>query len=586
MKLSRRDLIKMGALGSAALVLPLERSARTALQLANRLDPALLPAVGQLPFAVPKVAKPTRTTLTVPGTWIDPGHPSGRDPVATEVDYYEFHMRQPKVPILPGLPETLIWGYRGTAPGPTIHVERGRPVLVRHYNDITRQHPVLRYGPPETSVHLHGNPSLPQHDGSASDTTAPGWYKDYWYPSTEDARTLWYHDHGVHHTASNAYMGLAGLYLLHDDYERDSGLPLRGSPDDQYGNPYDVPLILRDALFDTGAQLIFDDDDQSGAFGDVILVNGVPWPNMKVEPRQYRFRILNASVSRSYDLALSVKGSTARLPLTVVGTDGGLMEVAQATNVLRSGMAERYELVIDFAGLAGKTLTLRNLRPENNIEFPTTGSVMQFEVGTSVTFRGKNATVAGKTLRPRPACMGLEETASMPARTLTLLRENGHWTINGKTWADVIASGFTEALANPKLDDVEVWTIANPSGGWFHPVHIHLIDFRILSRTGTKRVGVQPFERGPKDVVYVGESETVKVIAKFGPQAGRYMMHCHNLVHEDHDMMHQFWVKAPAGSAVQDHDPMGSRAADSPLDGSLMRPELPGVGPQFPPVVP
>ena len=229
-------------------------------------------------------------------------------------------------------------------------------MLVRHYNDITRQHPVLRYGPPETSVHLHGNPSLPQHDGYASDTTAARQYKDYWYPATEDARTLWYHDHGVHHTASNAYMGLAGLYLLHDDEERASGLPLRGSPDDQYGNPYDVPLILRDAMFDTGAQLIFADNDESGAYGDVILVNGVPWPNMKVEPRQYRFRILNASVSRSYDLALSVKGSTARLPLTVVGTDGGLMEVAQATNLLRSGMAERYEVVIDFTALAGKTL--------------------------------------------------------------------------------------------------------------------------------------------------------------------------------------------------------------------------------------
>ncbi len=584
MRLTRRDMIKMGALGSAALLLPLERTARSALQLANRLDPSLLPAVGQLPFSVPKVAKPTRTTLTVPGTWINPAHEAGRDPVPVEVDYYEFHMRQPKVPILPGLPETLIWGYRGTTPGPTIHAERGRPVLVRHYNDITRQHPVLRYGAPETSVHLHGNPSLPQHDGYASDTTSAGVYKDYWYPATEDARTLWYHDHGVHHTASNAYMGLAGMYLLHDDEERASGLPLRGSPDDQYGNPYDVPLILRDAMFDTGAQLIFADNDESGAYGDVILVNGVPWPNMKVEPRQYRFRILNAAVSRSFDLALSVTGSTARLPLTVVGTDGGLMEVAQATNVLRMGMAERYEIVIDFSSLAGKTLLLRNLKPENNLEFPTTGSVMQFQVGTTVTFRGKNATAPGKTLRSRPACMALEESASMPARTLDFVRANGHWTINGKTWADVIASGFTDAVAKPKLDDVEVWTLTNLSGGWFHPVHIHLIDFKILSRTG-KRVGVQPFERGPKDVVYVGENETVKLIAKFGPQAGRYMLHCHNLVHEDHDMMHQFWVEAPDGAAVVDYDPMGSRAADSPGDGSLDLPVIDGVAPQFPPVV-
>ena len=180
-------------------------------------------------------------------------------------------------------------------------------MLVRHYNDITRQHPVLRYGAPETSVHLHGNPSLPQHDGYASDTTSAGFYKDYWYPATEDARTLWYHDHGVHHTASNAYMGLAGMYLLHDDEERASGLPLRGSPDDQYGNPYDVPLILRDAMFDTGAQLIFADNDESGVVRrrdpgqrrPVAEHEGRAAPVPVPDPRR--------GVSRSFDLALSVR---------------------------------------------------------------------------------------------------------------------------------------------------------------------------------------------------------------------------------------------------------------------------------------
>jgi FtsP/CotA-like multicopper oxidase with cupredoxin domain len=584
MNLSRRDLLKLGALGSAALLLPLERNARSTLQLVNRLDPSLLPAVGQLPFRVPKDAKATPVTLTVPGIWIDPAHPAGRDPVSVTVDYIESHMQQTRVQILPGLPKTMVWAYQGVIPGPTIHAQRGRPVLVRHWNDLLKQHPVLLYGPPQTSVHLHGNPSLPQHDGYASDTTPGGWYKDYWYPVFEDSRTLWYHDHGVHHTASNAYMGLAGQFHLHDEVEQSSGLPVRSALD-QYGNPYDVPFVLRDALFDDGAQLIFGDNDESGAYGDVILVNGVPWPNMKVEPRQYRFRILDASASRSYELALSVKGSAAKQLLTVVGTDGGVMEVAQGVQSLRIGEAERYEVVIDFAPFAGKTLLLNNLRPDNNVDFPTVGSVMQFKVGTTVTNRTRNATVPGKTLRSRPPCMMLNETAGMPARTLNFVRADGHWTINGKTWADVVASGFAASLANPKLNDVEVWTLVNSSSGWFHPVHIHLIDFQVLSRTGPKRTGVQPFERGPKDVVYVGEEETVKIIARFGPQPGRYMMHCHNLVHEDHDMMHQFWVEAPAGAAPIDYDPMGFRATDSPPDGSLTLPEIPGVGPQFPPVV-
>jgi FtsP/CotA-like multicopper oxidase with cupredoxin domain len=579
---TRRNFLKLGAIAGAALLIPLERTARTALQQANRLDPALLPGVGQLPFRVPPSATPIRTTLTVPGTWIDPAHPAGTDRVATEVDYYASHMRQVRVPILPGQPPTWIWAYQGVTPGPTIHAERGRPVLVRHFNDMPDQHPVLLYGPPETSVHLHGNASLPQHDGYASDTTPPGSWKDYWYPTIQDARTLWYHDHGVHHTSSNVYMGLAGQYHLHDDAERASGLPLSGSTD-RYGNPYDVPLIIRDAMFDSDAQLVFNDNDESGAFGDVILVNGVPWPNMKVEPRQYRFRMLDAAVSRSLELALSVKGSSTKLPMTVVATDGGIVEVAQAVTSLRIGMAERYEVVIDFAALSGRTLLLRNLRPANNIEYPTTGTVMQFQVGRTVTDRSNNATSPGKTLRSRPDCMGLVPTGSTPSRTLNFVRANGHWTINGKTWADVISSGFEATLGTPNLGDVEMWKITNLAGGWFHPVHIHLIDFKILSRTGGKRGGVQPFECGPKDVVYVGENETVTVIARFGPQAGRYMMHCHNLVHEDHDMMHQFRVRRPPDSPVEDMDPMSARAEDHASDGALFLPEPPGADAQYPP---
>ncbi len=582
MDLTRRDLMKLGALGSAALVLPLERTARSVLQQANRLDPSRFPAVGQLPFRVPPSARPTPLMVTVPGTWIDPAHPAGTDPVQIEVDYYASHMRQVRVPIMPGLPPTWIWGYQGTTPGPTIHVERGRPALVRHYNDMPDQHPVLRYGPPRTSVHLHGNASLPQHDGYASDTTANPYHKDYWYPAIQDSRTLWYHDHGVHQTASNAYMGLAGQYHLHDEVERHSALPLRGMTD-QYGNPYDVPLILRDAIFDNEGQLIFDDNEESGEYGDVILVNGVPWPNMRVEPRQYRFRILDAAISRSFELVLSPQGSTTKLPFIAVGTDGGIMEVAQEITALRIGMAERYEVVIDFSRFAGRTLLLNNLRPKNNIEYPSTGSVMQFTVGTTVKTRVNNSTVGGKVLRDRPYPMTLRETSSMPHRLLQFRHEHGHWTINGKVWTDVVNSGFQDNIGKPMLNDIEVWTIQNLSGGWFHPVHIHLIDFQILSRTGGKRTGVQPFERGPKDVVYTGEDETIKVIARFGPQAGRYMLHCHNLVHEDHDMMSQFWVQPTDGSYVQDWDPMGSRAEDQSTDGALQLPEIEGVEPQYPP---
>ena len=107
------------------------------------------------------------------------------------------------------------------------------------------------------------------------------------------------------------------------------------------------------------------------------------------------------------------------------------------------------------------------------------------------------------------------------------------WTINGKIWE-------TDRVdANPKLGTTEIWSLQNNSGGWFHPVHIHLVDFQILDRNGRPPYA---FERGWKDVAYVGEGETVRVAMKFGPHKGRYVMHCHNVVHEDHDMMNQFEV--------------------------------------------
>jgi FtsP/CotA-like multicopper oxidase with cupredoxin domain len=126
-------------------------------------------------------------------------------------------------------------------------------------------------------------------------------------------------------------------------------------------------------------------------------------------------------------------------------------------------------------------------------------------------------------------------------RRLEFTRTNGLWTVNGVTWDDIVRSQYQKVVADVVPNSVEVWDLVNSSGGWFHPVHIHLIDFKILSRNGR---APHPYENGPKDVAYVGEGETVRVVAKFGPHEGRYMIHCHNLVHEDHDMMHQFRVGA------------------------------------------
>jgi spore coat protein A len=501
---SRRDLLKLGALGSAALALPLERGVKAIAP--NRLAASRLPQPFTVPFAVPPVAVPMMRSSTT--------------------DYYSMTMRSSRIEILPGI-QTQIWGYNGLFGGPTIRNTRGRPAIVRQINNLPARHPRLGYSA-LTSVHLHGSDSLPQYDGYASDITRPGQYKDYRWPNDQDARTLWYHDHGVHHTAENAYMGLAAMYTLHDKLEQSLPIP--------HGR-YDVPLMIRDALFDANGELLFYDPEHSGVHGDVILVNGRPWPVMKVERRKYRFRILNASVSRGFRLELSTGE-----PFVFIGTDGGLMQRPQSAKSFRLGIAERYEVVIDFAKYKiGERVVLNNLGVKNTPNFATTGKVMAFDVSSEPTDLSGNSVPA--VLNPAAPSMNLTPAMAKRTRRFEFIREHGEWTINGKTWQDVVDSNFQSVLANPALGDVEIWEFANLSGGWWHPVHVHLIDFKILDRNGSPPF---PYEIGGKDVVYVGENETVRMIAKFGPRTGRYMIHCHNLVHEDHDMMGQFRVGPPS----------------------------------------
>ena len=181
MQYTRREAFKVGLFGSAALALPLQRAASAQSVLDNRMPSSLLPKPFTLPFKIPPVATPVS--------------------VHDGEDCYRIFIKEAKAEILPGY-QTPIWGYNGSFPGPTIQVEPGPQDVVRHINNLPPKHPVLKYTP-WTSVHLHGSASLPQYDGYASDITLPGQYKDYHYPNVQQARTLWYHDHGVHHTAEN-----------------------------------------------------------------------------------------------------------------------------------------------------------------------------------------------------------------------------------------------------------------------------------------------------------------------------------------------------------------------------------------------
>jgi spore coat protein A, manganese oxidase len=548
MTLSRRDLLKIGALGGAAVALPLERIAQSKGGV-ERLRARDMPKPFTQPFRTPPVAVPSGTSEITCYDGLKRSYPR-----------YDINQTFGVAEIIPGY-KTPVFGYNGVVAGPTIAANHGQPIIVNQRNSLHlppaapyqnvkvpspyTNNPFQRW----TSTHLHGSASLPQFDGYASDITMPGQSKAYFYPNSQEARTLWYHDHGVHHTSQNAYNGLAAMYILHDPREQQLGIPQ---------GRYDVPVVIRDAMFATDGSLIYDDNSESGVYGDVLLINGVPWPEMVVERRKYRFRFLNASVSRSYEWQLH-DGRSA-VPVTMIGTDAGLMPKPAVVGSFRHAMAERYEVVIDFANYKDNTLlTLRNLGPDNNKDYDSTAYAMRFRVRGDATSTELNTIAEDWEQRVEPSeCMTWTEEQlkgqGVTERRFEFVRENSQWTINGETWENVIDSNYTHCMAEPEEDSIEIWELANPSGGWFHPVHIHLVDFQILSRNGSA-ANVFAYEKGPKDVVYVGEDETVRVAMRFSGSAagegwpkprGRYMMHCHNLVHEDHDMMMQF--------SVGDHD--------------------------------
>ncbi|CAN9355669.1 unnamed protein product [Alternaria alternata] len=435
-----------------------------------------------------------------------------------QIDFYEVDVTPFTQQVYRGLKPARLVGYDGVSPGPTFRMKKGREAIVRFKN----------HGDKDLSVHLHGSYSRAPFDGWAEDTTKPGQYKDYYYPNKQSARTLWYHDHAIHHTAENAYFGQAGFYILHDPAEDALGLP---------SGAYDVPLALASKQYNSDGTLFDPKDETDSLWGDVIHVNGQPWPYMKVEPRKYRFRMLNTAISRAFKLTLE-DPTAKKVSFHVIGADTGLMTKPVQSDNLEISMAERWEIVVDFSTYSGKNVTMKNARDvQADEDYNSTDKVMRFVVGTSVSDTAGNGALPGslRTVPFPPKKSGID-------RSFKFGRTNGQWTVNGVTFADV----NNRILAKPQRGAVEVWELENSSGGWSHPVHIHLVDFQILTRTGGKRSVLNYEKEALKDVVLLGVNEKVTVIARYAPYDGVYMFHCHNLIHEDHDMMAAFSVTSLA----------------------------------------
>jgi FtsP/CotA-like multicopper oxidase with cupredoxin domain len=479
MKITRREAFRLGLGVAAGAALP-AIGAGVASTFGVFSRAATAPKF-ELPFAQPPVLQPAR----VDGT----------------TDYYEVVQMQQSQEIIPGL-LTQVWGYNGTLPGPTIRARSNRRVVIHQTNAL----------PEPTSVHLHGGVQAPESDGYPTDLIPPFGSKDYVYPNLHRAQTLFYHDHAMDLTGPHIYKGLSGLYLIGD--EVDDRLPLPKGD-------FDVPIVIQDRAFNSDGSFAYHANNPSNVFsegGATVLINSVPWPRMRVAARRYRFRILNASNSQAYEIALS-----NRQTLALIATDGGLLGRPISLASFRLGPAERAEVVVDFGALAlGTTLDLVDL--------------VRFEVDR----RADEDSYVPDVLDPTPLLHEQDATRTrnfVLRRTATAAFPPFRWTINGTTFNPAAIAAVVPEGA------VEVWTFENRSFGPIeemdHPVHIHLVNFLVLDRNGR---APHPVERGWKDTVVVRSNETVGVIARFGPLTGKYILHCHNLAHEDHAMMANFEV--------------------------------------------
>jgi FtsP/CotA-like multicopper oxidase with cupredoxin domain len=373
-----------------------------------------------------------------------------------------------------------------------------------------------------TAVHLHGGSTAPEFDGFPMDVMLPGESQTYLYENKRCAATLWYHDHAMGHTARNIYQGLAGLYLIEDDIESALCLPSGSS---------DIPLIIQDRIIsdDGSLRYVAGLGNQTGVRGNALLVNGQPWPKLEVATRKYRFRILNASNSTPYRLALSSGQSFIQ-----VATDGGLLPAPVSCSEISLAMAERVEVVIDFSIYPlGTRIFLQNLNGRGPL-----AEIMRFEVVN----QEQDDSIMPLRLAPFEP---LDERAAVRTRTFVFASSLSlgvpplHWTINGKKFSP------DHPIVEPHLGDVEIWHFINHNPkmlgvfAMLHPVHVHLVNFQILTRNGGPP---KPFESGWKDTVALEKGEEVRVIMKFENYRGCYLIHCHNLEHEDHSMMARFDV--------------------------------------------
>lgn len=442
--------------------------------------------------------------------------------------YYELRAKEFIGEVIPGV-RTPLLGYDGLVPGPTFRTRSCQPIVVRQFNDLYDT---------ELSTHLHGGHNPAHSDGYPNFYILPGQARDYFYtntlPSTngvadisECPSTCWYHDHAMDIAGDTCVHGLAGFYLQYDDLELDL-IRRNVLPADQY----DIPVLIQDRRFNSDGTIFYDPLDHNGYLGDVYVVNGKAFPKFHVQRRKYRFRFLNGCNARHLELRLSSNASFLGL-----GTDSWLYPQAVVRSTLLMSPAKRADVIIDFTN-APNEVFLENILQQNDgrgpdgtlddrkVQIPGT-QVLKFVVeGTP---RADSATVrVGAPLRPH---IPIRAEEIVHTRLFEFHRRNGAWQINQKFFDEFRAD------ACPKLGTAERWILKNGSGGWWHPVHMHLESHQIQKVNGR----VPPLsERFKVDTTMLGPNTEAEIFMKFRTFRGPFVFHCHNIEHEDMRMMFVF----------------------------------------------
>jgi manganese oxidase len=550
----------------------------------------------------PRVAVEVTQAPASTNTTYNPGVPSSLNSgiVAAAPMPLKFHPQWPTQD-----PES-VWTFNGTIPPKLLQARYGEPLLFRHHNALPAD---LRqnggFGIHTISTHEHNGHHGAENDGFTGAFFFPNQFYDYHWPfvlaghystntaaddvmasTPNDAGSLdripgdwhetmsthWFHDHMFSYTSQNVYKGNAGMLNIYSGLDRgneeiDDGVNLRlpSGTAQSWGNlDYDVNLMVADKAFDSAGQLLFDIFNDDGFLGDVMTVNFAYRPYFEVERRRYRFRILNGAVARFFKIALANASGSAQ-PMTQIANDGNLLPNPVVLTALdEQGIAERYDVVIDFSRYQiGDKLYLVNLAehedgrgPKQDLSVgdafagrssdPCVGRFLEFRVVRDPARLDQSRELqATDTLIPNP---DLSQAPSVRERTFVFGRDGqqttfdpvtsfrGPWGIATGDDGEKLAADFGRISAAPRYGTREVWHLVNDGGGWDHPIHIHFEEGRILARNGSAS-RVPPWERGRKDVYRLRPDGSVTITLQFRDWGGMFMEHCHNTTHEDNAML-------------------------------------------------